>query len=181
MYKVTVSHGAKKHQISIRDSCPTSEDLSTKIEAVTGVPLSRQKLIHKGKQIAIGGFGLPALGVSSGSKIMLLGRQDNPQNDALILKINKVKTDAEQIKVKVTDLDGQLQGIKNGYMPDDLKAEALSKIHKQCIGCVEQSMKHLEFLDSLQSSDEGIRSLKKSTVLFIQSMLDECDKMMEKL
>ena len=38
-----------------------------------------------------------------------------------------------------------------GYMPDDLKAEALSKIHKQCIGCVEQSMKLLEFLDSLVS------------------------------
>ena len=95
----------------------------------------------------------------------------------------------------MTDLDGQLQGIKNvcklqivslivnpkveilnhsivkrlmyfissnknnricfsqGYMPDDLKAEALSKIHKQCIGCVEQSMKLLEFLDSLVSQD----------------------------
>ena len=34
-------------------------------------------------------------------------------------------------------------------MPDDLKAEALSKIHKQCIGCVEQYMKLLEYLDSL--------------------------------
>ena len=34
-------------------------------------------------------------------------------------------------------------------MPDDLKAEALSKIHKQCIGCVEQYMKLLEYLDSM--------------------------------
>ena len=100
-------------------------------------------------------------------------------------------------------------------MPDDLKAEALSKIHKQCIGCVEQYMKLLEYLDSLvtatffmyliffshcdysncfcsqleftfkiifqQSSDDAIRSMKKSSILSIQAMLDECDKLMEKL
>ena len=48
MYNVIVSHGAKKHQLSF-DESPTSEDLSSKIEAVTGVPYSRQKLIHKGK------------------------------------------------------------------------------------------------------------------------------------
>ena len=49
MFKVVVSHGAKKHQLSFGDSkCPTSEELSTKIEAVTGVPFSQQRLIHKG-------------------------------------------------------------------------------------------------------------------------------------
>lgn len=52
MFKVTIAHGAKKHQLSFGDPicpiCPTSEELSSKIEAVTGVPLSQQKLIHKG-------------------------------------------------------------------------------------------------------------------------------------
>ena len=47
MYNVTVSYGAKKHQLTL-DESPTSEDLSSKIEAATGVPFSHQKLIHKG-------------------------------------------------------------------------------------------------------------------------------------
>ena len=123
MYNVTVSHGAKKHQLTF-DETPSSEDLSAKIEDVTGVPYSRQKLIHKGKfyasciplkmrglentglqellmnsidalkisgkQISVGKSKLCELGITPGSKIMLLGRQHNPQNDEIIQKINKV-------------------------------------------------------------------------------------------
>ena len=35
---------------------------------------------------------LSELGIAPGSKIMLLGRQHNPQNDEIIQKINKVDT-----------------------------------------------------------------------------------------
>ena len=48
MYEVIVAHGSDKHKISFDSPHPTSMELSEKLENLTGIIPSKQKLIHKG-------------------------------------------------------------------------------------------------------------------------------------
>ncbi|KAK9396678.1 BAG family molecular chaperone regulator 1 [Crotalus adamanteus] len=75
---VTVTYGNEKHNLQVdsqEDSQPTVHDLALLTEQVTGVPVSFQKLIYKGKSLKEMEQPLSTLGVKNGCKVMLIGKR----------------------------------------------------------------------------------------------------------
>ncbi|KAF7247904.1 BAG family molecular chaperone regulator 1 [Varanus komodoensis] len=76
---VTVTYGNEKHSLQVasqeEDSQPTVRDMALLIEQVTGVPVSFQKLIHKGKSLKEMNQPLSTFGVKNGCKVMLIGKR----------------------------------------------------------------------------------------------------------
>ena len=48
MFKLIVTHGLEKYKILFDTTQPTSAELSEKLEILTGILSTKQKLIHKG-------------------------------------------------------------------------------------------------------------------------------------
>ncbi|KAL7976903.1 hypothetical protein Chor_008852 [Crotalus horridus] len=73
-----LSSGNEKHNLQVdsqEDSQPTVHDLALLTEQVTGVPVSFQKLIYKGKSLKEMEQPLSTLGVKNGCKVMLIGKR----------------------------------------------------------------------------------------------------------
>ncbi|XP_072860028.1 BAG family molecular chaperone regulator 1 isoform X6 [Pogona vitticeps] len=113
---VTVTYGNEKHSLQVasqeENSQPTVRDMAVLIEQVTGVPVSFQKLIYKGKSLKEMDQPLSTFGVKNGCKVMLIGKRKSPDEEAELKKLKDLETSVEQVAKKIEEINKELGGIQ---------------------------------------------------------------------
>ncbi|XP_015276199.1 PREDICTED: BAG family molecular chaperone regulator 1 [Gekko japonicus] len=178
---VTVTYGSEKHNLRIasqeEDSQPTVRDMALLIEQVTGVPLSFQKLIYKGKSLKEMEQPLSTFGVKNGCKVMLIGKRNSPEEETELKKLKDLEKSVEQIAKKIEEVNKELGGIQKGFLAKNLQTEALSQLEKRIKGTAEQFMKILEQIDAIAFPENfsDCKQKKKGLVKKVQAFLAQCD------
>ncbi|OWK07173.1 BAG1 [Cervus elaphus hippelaphus] len=173
---VTVTHSNEKHDLQVTpqegNSEPIVQDLAQVVEEATGVPLPFQKLIFKGKSLKEMEMPLSALGIQNGCRVMLIGKKNNPEEEAELKKLKDLEKSVEKIADQLEELNKDLAGIQQ-----DLQAEALCKLDRRVKATIEQFMKILEEIDTLilPENFKDSRMKRKGLVKRIQAFLAECD------
>ncbi|XP_061653928.1 BAG family molecular chaperone regulator 1 [Phyllopteryx taeniolatus] len=180
---VTVAYGSTKHSITVTSQedgkSPTVKDLSESLTQVTGVPSASQKLIFKGKSLKDMEQTLSSYGIKDGCKLMMIGKRNSPEEEAELKKLKDIEKSVEQTAKKLEKVDGELTGLKNGFLAKDLQADALGKLDHRVKVAAEQFMKILEQIDALSVPENfnDCRIKKSGLVKTVQDFLAQCDKM----
>lgn len=178
---VTVTHSNEKHDLHVtpKEGCsePVLQDLAQVVEEATGVPLSFQKLIFKGKSLKELEKPLSALGIQNGSRVMLIGKKTNPEEEVELKKLKDLENSVDKIAGQLEVLNEDLTGLQKGFLVKDLQAEALCKLSRRVKATIEQFMKILEEIDALilPENFKDSRLKRKSLVVKVQAFLAECD------
>ncbi|XP_030060605.1 BAG family molecular chaperone regulator 1 [Microcaecilia unicolor] len=178
---IIVSHGSEKHKIQIpvqgENDEPTLQDMALVVERVTGVPVSFQKLICKGKSLKEMEQPLSVLGIKNGSKVMLIGKRNSPEEDAELKKLKDLEKSVKQTANKLEEVTKELTGIQKGFLSKSLQVEALNKLDKRIKSTVEQFMKILEEIDALNVPENfnDCKLKRKGLVIKVQGLLAQCD------
>ncbi|KAJ6651077.1 hypothetical protein lerEdw1_000833, partial [Lerista edwardsae] len=173
--------GSEKHNLQItsqeEDSQPTVRDMALLIEQVTGVPVSFQKLIYKGKSLKEMEQPLSTFGVKNGCKVMLIGKRNSPEEESELKKLKDLEKSVEQIAKKIEEVNKELGGIQKGFLAKNLQTEALNQLDKRIKGTAEQFMKILEQVDAINLPDNfsDCKQKKKGLVKKVQAFLAQCD------
>ncbi|XP_036375265.1 BAG family molecular chaperone regulator 1 [Megalops cyprinoides] len=178
---VTVAYGSAKHSITLtgKDGAePLLKDLSEALAETTGVPIPSQKLIYKGKSLREMDATLTSFGIKQGCKLMMIGKRNSPEEEVELKKLKDIEKSVEQTAKKLERVDGELTGLRNGFLAKDLQAEALNKLDQRVKGAAEQFMKILEQMDamSLPENFSDCRTKKKGLVKTVQEFLAQCDR-----
>ncbi|XP_062588260.1 BAG family molecular chaperone regulator 1-like isoform X1 [Saccostrea cucullata] len=179
--KLHVKHGTKVYDIKLeadQGNVLTVKDLVKKIYEVTEIPPANQKILYKGKTLNKDPEAyLSSLGLSDNAKVMLLGKRPDPLDDKEMGRLHNIEQSLKKEEEKLSDVTYDLDGIHRGFMDESLKAPALQKSKKRVAHVIEQYMKMLEALDSLNLDEHntGGRAKRKSLVDRIQTLLDRCD------
>uniref|UniRef100_A0A1A8I555 BAG family molecular chaperone regulator 1 n=2 Tax=Nothobranchius TaxID=28779 RepID=A0A1A8I555_NOTKU len=179
---VTVAYGSTKHSITVTSQDEgkglTVKDLAEALNQATGVPPASQKLIFKGKSLKDLEESLSSYGVKEGCKLMMIGKRNSPEEEAELRKLKEIEKSVEQMVKKLENVDGELTGLKNGFLAKDLQAEALSKLDHRVKIAAEQFMKILEQIDAMSLPENFIdcRMKKKGLVKTVQDFLARCDR-----
>ncbi|XP_061834742.1 BAG family molecular chaperone regulator 1 [Nerophis lumbriciformis] len=179
---VTVAYGSTKHSITVTSQedgkSPTVQDLSDSLTQATGVPAASQKLIFKGKSLKDMEQTLSGYGIKSGCKLMMIGKRNSPEEEAELKKLKDIEKSVEHTAKKLEKVDGELAGLKNGFLAKDLQEEALGKLDHRVKIAAEQFMKILEQLDALSVPENfnDCKMKKKGLVKTVQDFLAQCDK-----
>ncbi|XP_068090682.1 BAG family molecular chaperone regulator 1 [Hyperolius riggenbachi] len=178
---ITLTHGSEKHKIQVlaqeEHDDPTLQDLAEAVEKVTSVPLTSQKLIYKGKSLKEMEQSLVDLGIKNGCKIMLIGKKNCPEEETEMKKLKDLEKSVEQIATKLEDVNKELSGLQKGFLSKNLQVEALGKLDKRIKTMMEQLMKILEQIDSMEMPDNfsDCRMKRKTLVKKVQGFLAQCD------
>uniref|UniRef100_UPI00358FC6A9 BAG family molecular chaperone regulator 1-like isoform X4 n=1 Tax=Myxine glutinosa TaxID=7769 RepID=UPI00358FC6A9 len=181
MPKVTVLHGISKHVLEVDCGVDCSEvtleDLARAVAARTGVPISNQKLIHKGQTLKDLEQTLSSCGVKEGAKLMLVGSQNNAGEEEMQHKLEELEGGVEKLSLRLSDIRQELDGIENGFLEESLKPSALSKLSRRVKGQMEQFVKLLEQVDAMELPEgrTNLRVKRKNVVRKIQLSLEKCD------
>ncbi|CAB1414130.1 unnamed protein product [Pleuronectes platessa] len=179
---VTVANGSIKHSITLtvpdEGNGPTVKDLSDALVQTTGVPAASQKLIFKGKSLKDMEESLSTYGIKGGCKLMMIGKRNSPEEEAELKKLKDIEKSVELTAKKLEKVDGELTGLKNGFLAKDLQAEALGKLDNRVKIAAEQFMKILEQIDamSLPENFNDCKMKKKGLIKTVQDFLAQCDK-----
>ncbi|XP_062849150.1 BAG family molecular chaperone regulator 1 [Trichomycterus rosablanca] len=178
---VTVTHGAIKHNITVSGQDghePLLKHLSEALAQATGVPVPTQKIIFKGKSLKELDECLSSLGIKQGCKLMMIGKRNSPEEEVELKKLKEIEKSVEQTAKKLEKVDGELTGLKNGFLAKDLQAEALNKLDQRVKVAAEQLMKILEQIDAISVPENfsDCRMKKKGLVKSVQGFLAQCDK-----
>ncbi|XP_073704600.1 BAG family molecular chaperone regulator 1 [Garra rufa] len=178
---VTVAYGTTKHSITLTAQDgqePLLKDLCEALTEATGVPVPSQKVIFKGKSLKDMEETLSSFGVKQGCKLMMIGKRNSPEEEVELKKLKDIEKSVEQNAKKLEKVDGELTGLKNGFLAKELQAEALNKLDQRVKVAAEQFMKILEEIDgmSLPESFSDCRMKKKGLAKTVQGFLAQCDK-----
>ncbi|KAL0967056.1 hypothetical protein UPYG_G00304050 [Umbra pygmaea] len=178
---VTVAYGSTKHSITVTGQDgnePALKDLSDALVQATGVPAPAQKLIFKGKSLKEMENSLSSCGIKHGCKLMMIGKRNSPEEESELKKLKDIEKSVEQTAKKLEKVDGELTGLKNGFLAKELQVEALGKLDHRVKVASEQFMKILEQVDSmtLPENYSDCRMKKKAIVKTVQGFLAQCDK-----
>uniref|UniRef100_A0A669ET64 BAG family molecular chaperone regulator 1 n=1 Tax=Oreochromis niloticus TaxID=8128 RepID=A0A669ET64_ORENI len=171
---MTVAYGSSKHSITVTGheggKGPTVKDLSDALAQATGVPPASQKLIFKGKSLKDMEESLSSYGIKEGCKLMMIGKRNSPEEEAELRKLKDIEKSVEQMAKKLEKVDGELTGLKNGFLAKDLQAEALGKLDHRVKIAAEQFMKILEEIDAMNIPENfnDCRMKKKGLVKTVQ-------------
>ncbi|XP_054992624.1 BAG family molecular chaperone regulator 1 [Sorex araneus] len=177
---VTVTHSNEKHNLHVtpKEGCsePVLRDLAQVVEEATGVPVSCQKLIFKGKSLKDLEQPLSAAGIQDGCRVMLIGKKNNPE-EVELKKLKDLEKSVDKISGQLEGLNEDLTGLQQGFLVKDIRAEALCKLSRRVKATIEQFMKILEEIDALilPENFKDSRLKRKSLVVKIQAFLAECD------
>ncbi|CAN9502675.1 unnamed protein product [Ophioblennius macclurei] len=179
---LTVTYGSVKHSVVVRSAGPAGPsvgDLAEALTQLTGVPSASQRIIFKGKSLKDMDQSLSSFGVKDGCKLMMIGKRNSPEEEAELKKLKDMEKSVEQTVKKLETVDGELTGLRNGFLAKDLQAQALEKLDKRVKAAAEQLVRILEQIDAM-SVPEGFsdcRMKKKGLVKTVQDFLTRCDKM----
>ncbi|XP_066537241.1 BAG family molecular chaperone regulator 1 isoform X2 [Hoplias malabaricus] len=157
---------------------PSLKDLSEALTEATGVPSCSQKIIFKGKSLKEMEESLSSFGIKQGCKLMMIGKRNSPEEEAELKKLKDIEKSVEQTAKKLEKVDGELTGLKNGFLAKDLQAEALNKLDHRVKVAAEQFMKILEQIDAMAVPENfsDCKMKKKGLVKTVQGFLAQCDK-----
>ncbi|RVE61987.1 hypothetical protein OJAV_G00176730 [Oryzias javanicus] len=178
-----VTYGSVKHNIKLSSADdgtgPAVKDLSEALCQATGVPPASQKLIFKGKSLKEMDESLSTYGIKGGCKLMMIGKRNSPEEEAELKKLKDIEKSVEVTAKKLEKVDGELTGLKNGFLAKDLQAEALNKLDQRVKVAAEQFMKILEQMDAMSVPENfnDFRVKKKSLIKTVQDFLAQCDRL----
>ncbi|XP_026142650.1 BAG family molecular chaperone regulator 1-like isoform X1 [Carassius auratus] len=178
---VTVAYGSTKHNITLtaQDGHEALlKDLCEALTEATGVPIPSQKVIFKGKSLKEMEEPLSSFGIRQGCKLMMIGKRNSPEEEGELKKLKDIEKSVEQTAKKLEKVDGELTGLKNGFLAKELQAEALNKLDHRVKVAAEQFMKILEEIDgmNLPETYSDSRMKKKGLVKTVQGFIAQCDK-----
>uniref|UniRef100_A0A803T1P8 BAG family molecular chaperone regulator 1 n=1 Tax=Anolis carolinensis TaxID=28377 RepID=A0A803T1P8_ANOCA len=177
----SMNQGNEKHSLQVgsqeEGKQPTVRDMALLIEQLTGVPLSFQKLIYKGRSLKEMEQPLSTYGVKNGCKVMLIGKRKSPDEEAELKKLKDLELSVEQAAKKIEEVNKELGGIQKGFLAKNLQTEALHQLDKRIKGTAEQFMKILEQIDAITLPDNysDCKQKKKGLVKKVQAFLAQCD------
>ncbi|XP_072172166.1 BAG family molecular chaperone regulator 1-like [Diadema setosum] len=174
--RLSVSHGPDKYNVELPLTTVVRQ-LSQRLEELTGVPTGGQKLIHRGKHLQDPEQTLNAAGLKQGSKLMLIGKKTNPEEDENYKAIVEVEKKSEAVTERQTEIKEEVDGVQQGYLQKDQEKDSLSRLDKRLATCHEEYVRLIERLDSLDmsSSNQAIRGKRKSVIVAIQKHLEVND------
>ncbi|XP_059419569.1 BAG family molecular chaperone regulator 1-like [Carassius carassius] len=178
---VTVAYGTTKHNITLtaQDGHEALlKDLCEALTEATGVPIPSQKVIFKGKSLKEMEEPLSSFGIKQGCKLMMIGKRNSPEEEGELKKLKDIEKSVEQTAKKLEKVDGELTGLKNGFLAKELQAEALNKLDHRVKVAAEQFMKILEEIDgmNLPETFSDSRMKKKGLVKTVQGFIAQCNK-----
>ncbi|CAG0921596.1 unnamed protein product [Notodromas monacha] len=155
------------------------EDLSAR----TGIAVSEQKLIHRGKYLSDPSATLASCGVRDNDKLMVIRAKPDFENDPSYLEVVDLLNKCAPLFARLRDLEESINNFSSGYLPENLKTEALPKIKTNLRGVNEGFMKVLEKLDALRfTEDQKEAKLKrKDVVVRIQTVMDKVDGLLKQV
>ncbi|XP_034038602.1 BAG family molecular chaperone regulator 1 [Thalassophryne amazonica] len=179
---LTVAYGSVKHSVTLKcqdGQSPTVRDLAEALAEATGVHTTAQKLIFKGKSLKDPEESLFSYGIKEGCKMMLIGKRNSPEEEAELKKLRDIEKSVDQLAKKLEHVDGELTGIKNGFLGKDLQVESLGKLDNSVKVATEQLMKILEQLDAMSLPDNfrDCKLKRRGLANTVQDFLARCDKL----
>ncbi|XP_030844916.1 BAG family molecular chaperone regulator 1-like isoform X1 [Strongylocentrotus purpuratus] len=174
--EIIVSHGPDKHCVSLPGAA-TVGDLSLKLEELTAVPVGGQKIINRGKTLMNHDLNVTEAGIRNGSKLMLIGKKFNPEEDENYKQIVEARKKIDSLAKKQSGISEELSGVEKGYLHKELESNSLSSLGKRLAACHEEYVRLLEKLDALDLGvcNQSIRMKRRSVIKEIQSQLDTND------
>jgi len=173
---------AKKQKIYI-DEEATVFDLQQKIATQINAELGMQKIIFKGATISKHPEKtLAQLKIKQGSKLMVINRENNIDEQKVFCKIGEVDKKVELIISKIEEILPQLDSVLKGFNSEN-SSKIFDSIKKNLTTTSENLMKQLELVDSIEvdASFQAARVRRKSLVVKINRCLDKCDHALEKI
>ena len=160
--------------------------LMNSVTEFTGVPIKSQKLICQGKNLTscnIDTDSLNNLRVVHGSKIMVLGRKEDPEGDEAFKKIADIERKSFEISQKFIEIQNQVRDIENGHLPREHHLQALKDLEKKCKMCSESWMKTLETLDGIElNPDQSMAKNKRKAVAnSTNANMDAAEEVIQKI
>jgi len=149
-----------------------------------------QKLICQGQTLTnLSGsddptqISLAQLKIMHGSKIMVLGRKVDPEQDAAYQKILDIEKRTLDIREKFNELCKQVHDIENGHLAKDHVQVALRDLEKRSKSCSESWMKALESLDGihLDESQTLARNKRKSVINSTNYHMDQAEDILNRI
>lgn len=177
--------GKNKFNVEM-ESMSTLRSLLQTVEELSGIPQSGQKLICQGQTLTAhppDETHLHQLKLVNGSKIMVLGRKSDPEQDESYKKIVDIEKKTLEVMEKFVAISDQVQDIENGHLAKEHHGQALKDLERKCKSCSEAWMKILESLDGIQL-DEGqtlARNKRKSVVNLTNAHLDRADDVLTRI
>jgi BCL2-associated athanogene 1 len=182
--QVRVKHNIATHDLAVEESTSLGE-LARRLAELTGVPVAGQRLILSGRQLN----GAPGwleqdvveAGVKNGSKIMLLGKKYDPEQEAGYKAVKEVEHRSGAVEMKIAKIVNDIDGISKGHLAAKLEPEALTKLKKRCNLLNEEALKLLESLDAICLAEEQLeaRVKRKAVVSRINKVMDETDRQLQ--
>ncbi|XP_030844918.1 BAG family molecular chaperone regulator 1-like isoform X3 [Strongylocentrotus purpuratus] len=119
--EIIVSHGPDKHCVSLPGAA-TVGDLSLKLEELTAVPVGGQKIINRGKTLMNHDLNVTEAGIRNGSKLMLIGKKFNPEEDENYKQIVEARKKIDSLAKKQSGISEELSGVEKRSMAGKQKA-----------------------------------------------------------
>jgi hypothetical protein len=181
-FTVQVIHAQEKYAVDLDTAngrTPTVEEFAAKVASLTNIPISKQRLIFKGRSLTNMTAPLASYGLKSGCKVMVLGSKVCAEDDANGLAMNAINVDVTKNSDKLDDVIQQFADIQRGFLAAALQEEALLQLDRKLRVCIELFMRQLEQLDglSLASSSEDMKDKRRSIVRRIQMLLERADSL----
>lgn len=176
---LVVSVGAKRHEISVNENCIV-KDLMEVVAQETEIKELNQKLIHKGITLTKEPEKLlSSYGVKNGSKIMVIGKRYNSEEEAALQTFQTINNDILKMSTLTDELEKRVDGIVKGFLDNCYKAEAFEKIKKDLLKYSNSAMKHLETVDYMVLSPDfnDAKNKRKMVVNKLQSFMDHCENL----
>ena len=154
------------------------------VEEITEIPFSGQKLICQAKTLTSNDpykTSLASCNLITGSKVMVLGRKNDPEKDESYQKIVAIEKNIMDMAQKFVDISKQVQEIT--HLPKEHHESALRDLEKRSKACSEQWMRSLESLDGIQLDDTQTlsKSKRKSVVNCANSYMDQADELIQRI
>ena len=175
--ELTILVGAKKHVLTLGESCIVRELMETVAEK-SQIKEINQKLIFKGVTLTKEPDKLLSeFGIKSGSKIMVIGKRYDSEEEAALITFQDMEKSVTKITRHMEDLKKQSDSVLNGFLQKQYKTEALEKINKEIQQFLFTLTKHLETIDSMTLSVDfkDAKIKRKSVVDKIQDAMDKCE------
>ncbi|XP_042225009.1 uncharacterized protein LOC121868431 isoform X2 [Homarus americanus] len=145
-YHILLCHGPNKYEIVVWGTM-TLEELTHKIETVTHILQSNQKILFKGKNLTDCNMTLASYGVGPGMKVMVLGKKFDPEDDLNYQAVVQIDQSCTRVERTLCDIIPQVDGISGGYLESSLCGETLGRLRNRLLTVNEEFMRLLEQLD----------------------------------
>jgi len=184
MIDIQLKYGSAKIPVSISEGSTLSE-LMEVVAKETDVPSARQKLILNGRALTSMDHekSLQECGVINFSKIMVLGKRYDPEEDELYKQIENVEKKSLEIDAKLAEVEVEFRDIENGHLAEEHHEKALKGLLKRCRSGTEEFMRLLEKLDAMRFDEHQSESKnkRKRVVDQVNKWLDKNDTLLTKI